>query len=131
SEAAALEFAILEMKISTIIICGHSDCRAVNAAMDMQCSHEAQHLRWWLRHIEPAVQAQRRGEAPDTMLPEPTQVSQLNVLRQVENMKTHPVVSAAIERGELAVHAWFFDLKRAELQMFDEKMGKFRRVEGK
>ena len=31
-----------------------------------------------------------------------------NVVVQIENLKTHPSVAAALERGDLTVHGWTY-----------------------
>jgi carbonic anhydrase len=36
--------------------------------------------------------------------------SEENVLVQMENLRTYPVVLAAAKEGRLHVHAWYFDI---------------------
>src|SRR5215470_10823012 len=49
STAAAIEFAVENLKVSDIVVCGHSQCGAMNALLsDTPLSDRTPHLRDWL-----------------------------------------------------------------------------------
>src|SRR5690348_1183506 len=52
SEAAAVEFALANLKVTDIIICGHSECGAMQVLLKGRGTIEPFHLRSWLRHGE-------------------------------------------------------------------------------
>lgn len=52
SEAAAIEFALDTLNVSYIIICGHSECGAMQALANGRSKVKSQNLRSWLRHGE-------------------------------------------------------------------------------
>ena len=45
--------------------------------------------------------------------------AQENVLVQVENLRTYPVVQKATREGKLHVHAWFFDIGAGTVFQYD------------
>ncbi len=122
SEAAAIEFAILNLNVKHIIVCGHSECGAMHALIRGRNTLTTPHLRAWLRHGEASLKlldAQKDELAPVNKL------SQLNVLLQLEHLKSYPVVRERIEQGHLTLHAWWFELSGASVHAFDVKLGKF------
>lgn len=117
SEAAAIEFAVMNLNIRDIIVCGHSDCGAMHALLAGRENVAAPNLRAWLRHGEPALRklaGSNEGLSPVNML------SQLNVLQQVEHLRSYPVVRDRITAGKLKLHGWWFDLSTANVYSFDE-----------
>ena len=58
-------------------------------------------------------------------MPPHDHVSQRNVLLQLEHLRTYPLVREAEAAGRLRLHAWWFDLGRAEVLDRDEAEGRF------
>jgi carbonic anhydrase len=48
-----------------------------------------------------------------------------NVLAQIENLRTHPAVFAALTRGELNLHAWVYSLENGGVEAYDPECGQF------
>src|SRR5580765_6832895 len=65
SEAAAIEFAIEKLAVTDIIVCGHSECGAMQAVLNGRSAVESAHLRSWLRHGEDGLKRLSDGRAPD------------------------------------------------------------------
>jgi carbonic anhydrase len=125
SEAAAIEFSIQNLTVKNIIVCGHSECGAMHALVRGRRLVRMPNLRSWLRHGELAVDLLKAGKAPDLSLSVPNQLSQLNTLLQIENIKSYPIVQKRIEDGTLAVHAWWFDIAKADVYAYLEPENKF------
>lgn len=127
-EFAGIEYSVFAKQIRHIIVCGHSDCGAVNAALTDAYPENAPSLRWFARHIYPSIEDFKAGKAPDRSLPQATQIAQIHALRQTENVKTIPGINEAIEAGKLDVHTWFFELETAEVQAYNPETGKYERI---
>lgn len=125
SEAAAIEFAVSMLKVSDIIVCGHSECGAMRALLEGLENPETPHLLSWLRHAKGALQQVREGKRMPAPLELHNHLSQLNVLRQLDHLRSYPAVQARREEGKLRVHAWWFDIARAEVLAYEERAGKF------
>lgn len=125
SEAAALEYSILSLKVSDIIVCGHSECAAMRALVNDRKTVEAPNLKNWLRHGDAAIDRLRAGFSPDKSLTEHNQLSQLNVLLQIENIMSYPMVKERLEAGTLAIHGWWFDIARADVYAYVEHSKRF------
>ncbi len=122
SEAAAIEFALLNLKITDIVVCGHSDCGAMHAIVNGRDNITASNLKAWLRHGEGAL---KNLPSNLTGLAKVNRLSQLNVLHQLEHLRSYPMVKERIENKTLRLHGWWFELKTADVHAYEETFGKF------
>ena len=106
SAVAALEFALGNLGVSHIIVCGHSDCGAMRAL-----AHDHEHLSKtplgnWLRHAKAAV---------DGGVPDQNELSRRNVALQLENLRSHPLVKEREAAGKLKLHGLWFNIRTADV----------------
>jgi carbonic anhydrase len=114
SEAAAIEFAVFELQVRDIIVCGHSSCGAMTGLLQGRASVGPPNLRSWLRHAEPALERIEGRGAPGAI----DRLSQANVLLQLEHLRSYPPVAQAEADGRLRLHAFWFDIAEAEVRAF-------------
>lgn len=122
SEGAAIEFALLTLNVRDIIVCGHSECAAMQALVDGREKVVAPNLRAWLRHGDAGLDkmnASRTDHSPINHL------SQVNVLQQLENLKTYPEVRSRLADGRLKLHGWWFELSTASVYAYEDEAKKF------
>jgi carbonic anhydrase len=116
--SAGLQFAVKHVKVKHIIILGHESCGGVAALLDddeRQATEEDFILPW----VRTATQAKRR-----TLLEMPhasreakiIQCGKYSLENSLENLLTFSFVQAAVQRGELSIHAWYFNLKTGEVE---------------
>jgi carbonic anhydrase len=125
SEAAAIEFSTLALNVRDIIVCGHSECGAMRILMDGKRDLPAPHLHSWLRHAEGARQQVLDGARMAAELAPHNHLSQFNVLRQLDHLRTYKVVQERMQTGTLRLHAWYFDIAEAEVLAYDERDKRF------
>jgi carbonic anhydrase len=125
SEAAAVEFAVDQLQVRDIIVCGHSGCGAHMAVL-RGTQGLSGNLRSWLRHAEPSLLKLHSGAAMECQHLAPhDQLSQLNVLQQLEHLQTYPSVRRALENGRLNLHGWWFDIANAEVHAWEASLNRF------
>ncbi len=125
SEAAAIEFALQNLGVRHIIICGHSECGAMQALSAGRENVKMKNLRAWLRHGEKALGDLTRLPGFAASLTQHNRLSQFNVLRQMHHLKTYPIVRSRLEAGSLMIHGWWFDLAKAEVYAWEEDLNEF------
>lgn len=118
AEGAAVEFAIGVLNVKDIVVCGHSGCGAMNAILSGSLfSEDAKKnfpsLSKWLLHASTL-----KNQLP----PEATadQAAEMNAVVQLENLKTYPLIQERLQRGEIKLHAWYYDIGDGKLQEWDE-----------
>ena len=47
------------------------------------------------------------------------QLTELNVIAQMENLHTHPAVQQRVEAGRLGIHGWIYDIPTGVVQAWD------------
>jgi len=117
--AAAIEFAVLNLQVRRIVVCGHSHCGAI-LALYGEVPAAAKNLAQWLELgreaalpvAEPGPEVLRRTE-------------QRAVVLQLERLMDYPMVRARVEAGTLALHGWHYVIEDGEVHVFDVERGGF------
>ena len=126
SEWAAIEFAIHQLNVRDIIVCGHSDCGAMKALWNGRSELKPPHLRSWLRYADASLSALKTTAAQlDKGLEPYNQMSQVNVLQQLEHLRTYSILQERLREGKMRLHAWWFDIKNADVYAYDEAQKRY------
>ena len=113
SEAAGLEYALKVLKIPNIIICGHTDCGAMKAVWHPEKAKDLPSVTRWLTNGKEA-----RRHVMAMKLPEDQQlnaITQRNIVNQLQNLRTYPVVRHALEAGTLNIAGWVYDIEHGKV----------------
>ena len=125
--SSAIEYAVVALGVRDIVVCGHSDCGAMKGLMNRDLLKRMPAVAAWLRHADAAerivceaypegMDAQDRHHA----------LALENVVVQLANLRTHPSVAAALAKGALRLHGWFFEIETGALLAYDGASGRFR-----
>ena len=112
---SVLDYAINVLKVKHVIVCGHYDCGGVRAAY----KHQATGLvgNW----ISPISDLAREHKAELDAIVDETQrlnrLSELNVLRQVDNLRKTHVIQRALQKchADFQIHGWVLDLSTGQI----------------
>jgi len=124
--AASVEYAVDVLGVSTIVICGHSDCGAVKSFLQPSLFRKHPAVGRWIEYGLPAVRrvAGDLGRAPGVQ--DIDALTEANVLLQMEHLRTHPCISRQIgEHGKLRVLGWVFDIETGLVRAYDESTRHF------
>ncbi|WP_373833415.1 carbonic anhydrase [Delftia acidovorans] len=116
--AAAIEFAVLNLQVSRIVVCGHSHCGAIKALYG-EISPEARNLQRWLDLGREAVLPVQAG--PEAL----RRTEQRAVVLQLERLMDYPMVRSRVEAGQLSLHGWHYVIEDGEVHVFDVQTGRF------
>ncbi|NJR40006.1 MAG: carbonic anhydrase [Leptolyngbyaceae cyanobacterium CSU_1_4] len=119
-EGAAIEYAIHALGIEQIVVCGHSHCGAMKGLLQIGKLEEQMPLVYdWLRHAD----ATRRLVADNYADHEGEELLEItiaeNVLTQIENLKTYPVVRSKMYQGKLHIYGWVYYIETGEVMAYD------------
>ncbi len=116
--SAAIEFAVLYLKVARIIVCGHSHCGGIRALYD-EVHPRAKNLAAWL-------ELGREAALPVQVTPEALRrTEQRAVVLQLERLMGYPMVREQVEAGKIALHGWHYVIEDGEVHVFDVKSGSF------
>jgi carbonic anhydrase len=122
---AAIEYAVSALKVKDIVIKGHSDCGAMKGLLNPGALDSMPDVRNWLRHSEEARRAFESAhidpKAPNAL----ETLNKLNIRLQLDNLRTHPRVRAALRAGTLNLHGWYYDIHSGTVQAWDADADKW------
>lgn len=122
---STIEYAVEVLKVRHIVLCGHSDCGALKAAVNSQVLETLPKAKRWLRHVEAAFNHRQPLNPADGDSAELASLIRGNVVAQLANLKAQPSVAFAMKQGQLAVHGWYYDILTGRIECYDEKQRRF------
>ena len=125
SASAILEFSIFTLKVANIIVCGHSECGGMLALLHGIDAHSCPHVEAWLQYGKPSLHKLNQGHTLNPSLLRHNQLSQLNVIQQIEHIKSYPFIQRLLREKKLQIHGWWFDIAHADVYCYEEKPHRF------
>jgi carbonic anhydrase len=122
---ATIEYAVEVLKVRHVIVCGHSDCGAMKAALNRHGLEKLPKARRWLDHVQAAFARRQPLNPLDGSHVELASLIRGNVVAQLENLRAQPAVGHALAENRLTVHGWYYDILSGRIEEYDEKQGKF------
>lgn len=122
--SAGVEYAVAELGVEDIVICGHSDCGAMSAIASCKCVDHMPAVGNWLRHADAAkaVNASRNYASDKERL---DALVRDNIIAQLANIRTHPAVALALAQQRLKLHGWVYDIATGGIDVLDEATRQF------
>ncbi|MEO6816762.1 MAG: carbonic anhydrase [Edaphobacter sp.] len=116
--SAVVEYAVSLLKVKHIVVCGHADCGAMKGLLAPDSVTSMPAVKNWLKNAATAMSVAEalgaENEAPAALM---KRVTEQNVLLQIQHLRTHPSVAAAMARGELTVSAWVYEIGTGEVRI--------------
>ena len=124
---AVVEFAILQLNVGHIILCGHTDCGGIRALDQTADWSREPHIARRIEHARPAkTQIEASG------LPEEERhlaTVRANVLLQQENLRSYDPVRSGEKNGALTLHGWVYRLETGTIEAYDPETSSWAPVE--
>ncbi|MCR9126189.1 MAG: carbonic anhydrase [Rhodobacteraceae bacterium] len=129
--SAAVEYAVNYLKVTHLIVLGHSSCGGVQGCVDM-CEGRAPDLEAetsfvgrWMDILRP-----RYSQVADVADPaaKARQLEHLAVLTSLDNLMTFPFIADAVKTGEISLHGLWTDIGEGGLEFFDPVAERFKPV---
>ena len=125
--SAALEFALLNLRVKHLVVMGHSGCGGIKAALDQTAAKEteAHFISKWMSMLDAArlsvLAANQLRPAAERM-----RALELEGVRtSLKNLRTFPCVQALEAKGRLGLHGTHFDIATGTLSVLNHATGKF------
>jgi carbonic anhydrase len=131
--SATIEYAVGVLGVVDIIVCGHTDCGVMKGVVNPEPLEPLTSVTAWLNYAQPARKAvlheQESREKTQGELEFLLAVTERNVIEQLGNLRTHPLVAARLEQGDLRLHGWVYDLGEGVVTSYDPDRAAFVRLE--
>lgn len=124
--AASIEFATAVLGVKHIVICGHTDCGAIQGAMAPQNLDAIPRVQDWVDNSRAAVKAAEaiQGEGQVDLLT----ATERNVVLQMAHLNSHPAVAARLAAGDIDVHGWVYHIADGDVTAYDAETDSFKSI---
>jgi carbonic anhydrase len=124
-ESASVEYAVEVLGVEHVVVCGHSDCGAVKGILHPEKLAAVPAVKRWLvygNRSRQMLMRRARGLSEERRL---ELLTQLNVIVQIEHLKTHPSVARRLRQGKLELHGWVYRIHDGEILQLHHRTGDF------
>lgn len=118
SEVAGIEFALKKFPIKHIIICGHSQCGAMQGALHKETLDSMPVVRSWLDYAPNSAEIDCASANYDKLL---RHISEKNVLLQMSRLKQYPGLQEQCDRNELQIHGWMYTFEEGTIDTYNSE----------
>ncbi|MCB1333522.1 MAG: carbonic anhydrase [Roseivivax sp.] len=125
--SAAVEYAVTALKVTHLIVLGHSNCGGVQGCLDM-CSGKAPHLEEQSSFVGRWMDILRPGYERVRDLPEADQPGALEkeaVVTSLRNLMTFPFIQQSLDEEVLTLHGLWTDIGAGGLEYYDPTGNRF------
>jgi len=128
--ASGIEYAVTALKVSEIIICGHTECGAINALYTGVDDTQFIHTKKWLSLGEKAKSLAKLSIDKNASQEQLLRLTEkLSVVFQIENLLTYPYVKDGVKNGTIHIHAWIYDIHNGSIEYYDPDESNFKSLE--
>lgn len=124
-ELATIEYAVAALQVPHIIVCGHSHCGAMQAALNPDSARALPLVREWIKLADAPSRIAKQWasmQSPEELL---WTTVQRNVLAQLDHLRTVPAVALALENQAVELHGWVYRFETGTVLAFDERVRRF------
>jgi carbonic anhydrase len=123
--SAAIEYAVEVLHVDNVIVCGHTQCGAIDAILDPASTKHLPHVARWLALSSsvPKLIDERYGHLEGEA--RKTAAVQENVLEQLENLRTFDFVARRLQEGTLKISGWVFKIATGTVFGYDPESQQF------
>jgi carbonic anhydrase len=121
SVGAVIEYAVLQLHVSHIVILGHTDCGGIQALDEPPDWSGRPHIARWMEHARPAKTKIEASGLPQEQHHLAT--VRENVLVQLEHLRSYDPVRAGERAATLQTHGWVYHLETGSFEAYDPASG--------
>lgn len=103
---ATIEFAIAGLGAREIIVCGHTHCGAMKGLLALDQLSSMPNVKGWLSYAHATLRIIKEKYADISGEQRVHDTIKENVLVQLDHLRTHPTVAAALSTGRIKLHGW-------------------------
>ncbi|MBB4196760.1 carbonate dehydratase [Rhodoblastus sphagnicola] len=130
--SAAIEFAVMGLKVKHVVVMGHAQCGGVRAYTEMQADPYMRPLApgdfigRWIRLLGPA--AEGLGAPTEPLQEWSERLNHESIKQSLANLRSFPYIATLEARGWLSLHGAYFGVATGELLVLNDADGQFHQV---
>lgn len=128
---SAIEFAVNQMNVNNIVVCGHSNCGGCAALYQDKELKNLPHTKKWMELAHPVkkIVEQKIAKNKITLEERTLFTEQLNVVEQMNHLLKYSYIKKRVKEGKLNVMGWYYHIDTGEIYNYDRNLKRFIRIE--
>lgn len=126
--SAAIEFAVVNLKVENVVVLGHRQCGGIRALMGGQQKKEESFVGMWMDIVQSARDKVLLNFSDRDFETQCRECELEGIKTSIENLKTFPFVNEALEKKALNIFGIYFDLEQGTLMQLDENSQTFQNI---
>jgi carbonic anhydrase len=123
--SAVIEYSVMALNVSQIVVCGHSDCGAMKGLLDRESLSGMPTVDRWLHNAEAALSIVRARNPHADYSETLRKLIDENVLLQLTHLRTHPSVAGRVADGSLALYGWVYEIGKGVVKEYEPETNEF------
>lgn len=129
STTAAIEYALYILNIRNVIVCGHTNCGGCAALYeDERKLNKVPNVKKWLNLLDD-IKSEISTMKFSNKIEKFYLTERLNIINSIDNLMTFPYVKDWIEKGEMKIYGWHYDIQKGLLYNYNKSSKHFKLLE--
>lgn len=128
--SAAIEYAVEVLRVSHVVVCGHTGCGAMDAILHPERVQHLPFVKRWLDEsaaIRDIIAQRYSGLDLEARM---NAAVEENVLVQLENLRSFSFVARRLDEGSLTIGGWVYQISTGAVFDYDPVVGQFLQITG-
>lgn len=122
NSSSVLEYAVIHLQVEHIIICGHTGCGGINAALGG--TEKGTSIHSWLQHTAPALDHAKKNTDEGKEMA----AIKENIKLQADNLLTFNYVKERVSNKLLTIHKWLYDMNSGKIFFHSEEQNDWHNI---
>jgi len=124
--SAALEYAVKHLGVTRIIVFGHSFCGGIKSLMEGEnLEQDFGFIDPWMSVVESAREKILKTLSAESFEDQCRACEREVISISLQNLMTFPWVKDRVEKENLSLHGWYFDIEEGNLYVHDRSENEF------
>ncbi len=124
--SSSIDYAIFTLKISRIIILGHSSCGGINYAFnkfsDENSNMGETSLNDWIHSVKPAFEKIDKSQSKVKVI---RSLEKESIINSIKNLRKYNKIYNLLLENKLQIHGLFFEISTGKISQYDESSNMF------
>jgi len=126
---SSIDYAILTLKISKIIILGHSSCGGIDYAFKKftyENNNEGDSsLNKWIQPVKSSYDKVNKSQSKEDVI---KSLEKESIINSIKNLKNYKKIDKLIIENKLQIHGLYFEISTGKITQYDESSKKFKLI---
>lgn len=123
---SAIEYAVLVLNVTNIIVCGHSNCGGCASLYETPEKMAAiPHTRHWLELALPVKEKVLKIVGDSDPAAREWMTEQINVVEQLGHLMTYPYIKERVDQGQIKLIGWHYIIPTGNIYEYHRETEEF------